>query len=125
MRPSRLLAWAAVFKAVLALGFFSIAELGLAAGTFSSGQTVYVGAYSSIPVGEKGRHFDLAATLCIRNTDIQNPITIVSAEYHDTKGKLVRSYLSGPIQLGPLAATHFFVKASDTSGGLTPSFLVR
>ena len=44
----------------------------------STGQTVYVPIYSHIYSGLKGRPFELAATLSIRNTDPQSPITITS-----------------------------------------------
>ena len=39
----------------------------------SSGQTVYVPIYSHIYSGVKGRPFDLAATLSIRNTNLKSP----------------------------------------------------
>jgi len=38
---------------------------------------------------------------------------------------LVKQYLERPIQLGALASTDFFVKKTDTSGGLGASFIVE
>ena len=52
----------------------------------SAGQTVYVPIYSHIYSGVKGRPFDLAATLSIRNTDPKYPISLVSVEFYDTDG---------------------------------------
>jgi hypothetical protein len=91
----------------------------------SSGQTAYVPIYSHVYVGERGHTFNLAVTLTVRNTDPMSQITIVSVDYRDSRGKLVKSYLEKPRSLGPLASTDFFVKESDTSGGLAPSFIVR
>jgi hypothetical protein len=76
-------------------------------------------------VGERGHSFNLAVTLTIRNTDPTGQITIVSADYHDSKGKLVKSYLENPVVLEPLASTAFFVKESDESGGMGPNFIVQ
>jgi hypothetical protein len=90
----------------------------------SEGQTVYVPVYSHIYV-MRGHTFDLGISLSIRNTDPTHPITILSANYNDSKGNLVRNYLESPIQLNPLASTDFFVSESDTAGGLGASFLVK
>lgn len=91
----------------------------------SSGQTIYVPVYSSIKVGHKGSHFDLAATLCIRNTDMKRPITVVSVDYHGSDGKLLRHFPDTPKQLAPLASTEYFIGSADVSGGLSPSFIVK
>ncbi len=80
--------------------------------------------YSHIYV-VKGHTFDLAICLSIRNTDPTHSITILSANYNDSNGDLVRNYLESPIQLNPLASTDFFVSEMDTAGGLGASFLVK
>jgi hypothetical protein len=90
-----------------------------------TGQTVYVPAYSHVYVGEKGHSFNLAVTLIIRNTDLANPITVTSVEYHDSHGKLVKSFLENPRQVAALASVDFFLKESDVTGGLAPTFVVR
>lgn len=90
----------------------------------SDGQTVYVPVYSHIYV-VRGHTFDLGICLSIRNTDPTHPITILSANYHDTEGNLVRGYVERPIELKPLASTDFFVSELDTAGGLGASFLVK
>lgn len=90
----------------------------------SEGQTVYVPVYSHIYV-VKGHTFDLAICLSIRNTDPTHPITILSANYNDSEGNLVRNYVENAIQLKPLASMDFFVGEFDTAGGLGASFLVK
>lgn len=91
----------------------------------SRGQTVYVPAYSHIYHGDKELPFYLAVTLSIRNTDPQHSITIVSVDYYDSEGKLIRRHLEKPEKLGPLASMHSVVKESDKSGGSGANFLVR
>lgn len=90
-----------------------------------SGQTVYVPVYSHIFLGERGRAFQLSATLSIRNTDLKQAITILSADYYDTNGTLVKRFIAKPLRLNPMGSTSVYVKESDTSGGVGANFIVR
>jgi hypothetical protein len=81
----------------------------------SGGQTVYVPIYSHIYSGLKGRPFSLAATLSIRNTDPQNPITLVSVKFFDSEGKLVKEYLDKPTKLAAMASTRYILPEGDTT----------
>lgn len=94
-------------------------------GGLSQGQTVYLPVYSYIYYGDKENRFHLTVTLSIRNTDPQTPITILSADYHDHQGTLVRKFVTKPVVLAPLAATRFLVAESDPAGGSGASLLVR
>lgn len=89
------------------------------------GQTVYVPIYSYIYMWDRNRRMDLTATLSIRNTDRQHPIILISVDYYNVSGKLVRRYLDNPVELDPLAATEFVVNQEDTSGGSSAAFIVR
>lgn len=89
------------------------------------GQVLYVPAYSEIPYGDRGFTVNLTVTLSVRNTDRKNPIKIKLLEYHSSTGSLVRSYLSEPQGLKPLASCEFGVKESDRSGGISASFIVE
>jgi hypothetical protein len=103
--------------------FFSTAwaQVGI---ELSKGQTVYVPAYSHIYSGDAEYKFMLAVTLSVRNTDPKNPLTIISVEYFDTNGKLLKKYLEKPIALAPMASTRYVVKESDESGGSGANFIV-
>ena len=90
----------------------------------STGQTVYVPIYSHIYSGVKGRPFDLAATLSIRNTNPKNSITLVSVKYYDTDGKLVKDYLKKPLQLNALVSTRYIIAEDDKAGGSGANFMV-
>ena len=92
--------------------------------TLSNGQTVYVPIYSHIYSGVKGRPFDLAATLSIRNTNTRNPITLVAVKYYDSDGKLVEDYLKKPLQLNALVSTRYIITEDNKAGGSGANFMV-
>lgn len=91
----------------------------------SMGQTVYVSIYSHIYSGLKARPFDLAAILSIRNTNITQAVTIVSAKYYDTDGELLKEYLNEPLLLKALASTRYIIKEGDKAGGSGANFIVK
>jgi hypothetical protein len=112
----------------LLIGAAAVWAASVAAGSEvepSSGQTVYVPVYSHIFFGDRGATFNLATTLSIRNTDPGQALSVISADYYDSGGRLLRTYLEKPIALKPLASTEIFIPESDTSGGFGASFLVR
>ena len=90
----------------------------------SSGQTVYVSIYSHIYSGLKARPFDLAAILSIRNTNPNNSITLRSVKYYDSDGKLLKEYLSIPLQLNALVSTRYIITEGDKAGGSGANFIV-
>jgi hypothetical protein len=91
----------------------------------SRGQTVYIPVYSHIYSGDREHPFLLAATLSIRNTDPKYPITILSVNYYDSNGKLLKRYIDTPTQLDAIATIRFVIKESDKSGGSGANFIVR
>lgn len=91
----------------------------------SSGQLLYVPVYSHIYTGDKERPFNLAVTLSIRNTDTKGTLRLTAVDYYDTEGKLVRSYLDAPRELGPLASIRYVVAERDVKGGSGANFIVR
>ena len=90
----------------------------------SRGQTIYVPAYSHIYVGNREAPFLLTITLSIRNIDAKHRVTITSADYYDSKGKLIRKYLEQPISLGPWESVRYVVPQKDKSGGSGANFVV-
>jgi hypothetical protein len=113
---------------ILMVTVLSLSRWGVAAGQdipLFTTQSVYVPVYSHIYIGNRGRPFQLSATLSIRNTDLYNTITVTSADYYDTQGKLVQRYIQKPILIKPMGAENLFVKESDTSGGAGANFVVR
>lgn len=93
--------------------------------TRSRGQKVYVPAYSHIYTGNRQTHSLLTVTLSIRNTEMAQGIEIVSVDYYDTKGMLLKHYLPSPIFLRPLESIRYVVDYDDTTGGSGANFIVE
>lgn len=88
-------------------------------------QTIYVPVYSHIYHGNKPRPFNLTVTLSIRNTDTKNQISVLSVDYFDTAGKLVKQYLKQPAELDILETIRYVIKSGDKRGGSGAKFIVR
>ncbi len=91
----------------------------------SRGETVYVPVYSNVFSAPKKIPFYLAAILSIRNTDMANPITVLSTDYFDTKGKLLKHYYQQPMTLAPLETVYVYIPEDAIAGGFGANFIVR
>lgn len=91
----------------------------------STGQTVYVPVYANVFVGSKSHSFMLSALLSIRNTDPKFPLTVMAVDYYDSNGKMVRSYIKEPLELKPLASTHYYIPDTEKSAGPGAKFIVK
>lgn len=89
-----------------------------------STRLVYVPVYSHVQYRAR-RQIELAATLSVRNTDPDRPITLVYVGYYDNAGDLVRDYVSRPTAIGPMASVDFLVEERDRTGGVGANFLVE
>lgn len=94
------------------------------AAQLSSGQTVYIPAYSHIYHGNKETPLLLSITLSIRNIDPINSLTVTAVNYHETQGSLVKKYISMPLTLGPLGSERYIVPQKDNTGGSGANFIV-
>jgi hypothetical protein len=90
----------------------------------TTGQTVYVPAYSHIYHGNKAAELLLSVTLSIRNIDMDNPITISAVDYYETKGKFLKHFLNAPVTIGPLGSERYIILQNDSSGGSGANFIV-
>ena len=91
----------------------------------SSGETLYVPVYSNVYAGPKAVTHQLATMLSIHNIDPGNSITILKADYYDSNGKFIESYIKNPIILKPFTHTFFYLKEYDTRGGPGANFIVK
>ncbi len=91
----------------------------------STGQTIYVPAYSHIYTGNKESPSLLAVTLSIRNTDLNHPIKILSADYYETQGMLLKRYITSPLILNALGTERFIIAHKDKTGGSGANFIVQ
>ncbi|MBF0164310.1 MAG: DUF3124 domain-containing protein [Magnetococcales bacterium] len=95
----------------------------------STGQTLYVPAYSSVWHGnlnERGKpaEIQLSAMLSVRNTDPKYRLTLSSVKYYDTAGKMLREYLQEPRLLAPMGTVAYFVEHQEREGGTGANFVV-
>ena len=107
--------------------FFLLCSMAISNGQniLSIGQTIYVPVYSSIYHGDKKRIWELAVTLSIRNTNINNSILINSVDYYDNDGKKLKIFIKRPQKLKALASIEFIINESDLSGGTGANFIVK
>jgi len=104
----------------------------------SKGQTLWVPLYSKFttrmvskkdfPWSETAKHevaLQLTTNLVIHNTDLKHPITIVKADYYNSNGKLLKSFVSEPLEIKPMAATHFFIRIEEKSEDWGTIVLIR
>ena len=91
----------------------------------STGQRVYVPAYSHIYSGNKEKPFLLTVTLSIRNIDPTNPIKITLVDYYETQGNLLKKHIGNPISVSPLESLRFVIPERDKSGGSGANFIVQ
>jgi len=90
----------------------------------TTGQTVYVPAYSHIYHGNKEAQLLLSVTLSIRNTDPENSISISVVDYYESQGKLLKHFIQAPVSLGPLGSERYIIPQNDKSGGSGANFIV-
>ncbi len=112
--------------------FFHIILMGYATNSFpneteeiSSGQVVYVPAYSHIYIGNAERPFFLTVTLSIRNVNRKRPVTITLVDYYETQGELVRKYIDKPVILKPLESLRYVIPEKNKEGGSGANFIVE
>ena len=87
-------------------------------------RTVYVPAYSHLPVGPDEKRKLFAILLSVRNVDSEATVTLTHVDYFDTWGHRVRRYLKHPQRLRPLETAEFKVDSQDEAGGSGANFLV-
>lgn len=113
------------FLLIVLVSFSSQIALASTEARLSKGQALYVPVYSNIFSAPKKIPFNLATILSLRNTDTSNPISILAADYYDTKGKIVRKYIQKPVTLAPLESTDIYIPEDDTAGGVGANFIVK
>ncbi|OGW37630.1 MAG: hypothetical protein A2Y97_10765 [Nitrospirae bacterium RBG_13_39_12] len=91
----------------------------------SAGETLYVPVYSNVYSGPKANPLQLATMLSIHNIDPKYSITMLKADYYDSNGRFVESYVKSPVTLNPFAHAYFYLKEYDKRGGPGANFIVK
>jgi hypothetical protein len=91
----------------------------------SSG-SMYVPVYAYIYFGDQFRRFNLTVTISLRNPNEQTALLIERADYFDSNGKILRSFVpKSGLELKPLGANNFKIQESDESGGSGASVVIH
>jgi hypothetical protein len=109
---------------IFALYAFPLPVQGAEPVSWSTGQTIYVPAYSHIYMGDREKQFYLTVTVSIRNSDPATPITVTGVDYLNSSGLLVKRFLKVPVLIRPYASLRYVVNESDNTGGSGASFVV-
>lgn len=87
-----------------------------------SGQS-YLSVYSHIYSKNQARSEDLTITISLRNTDPDHPLYLSKAEYYNTHGEAIKSYLDQSVKLEALETLEWVIDQKDRSGGSGANFL--
>ena len=85
--------------------------------------TTYLSSYSVIYARSEDRLMSLTGTISMRNINPQDTIYVERAEYHQTDGRLIRSYFERPIYLAPLETVEIIISEEDIAGGTGDNFM--
>jgi len=86
------------------------------------GQT-YLSVYSQIYSQSERNTKDLTVTVSMRNTDANNQLFIIDADYYNTKGDLIKSYFDEPIYIDPMETVEIIIDETDQLGGTGGNFI--
>ena len=85
--------------------------------------STYLSVYSEIySLSQKTTH-DLTVTVSIRNVSSTDSVFIEKAEYYNTAGDLIRSYLDETILVKPMETIEIVVESKDRHGGSGANFI--
>lgn len=85
--------------------------------------TSYLSVYSQIYSYTEHTSIDLTATVSIRNTSETDSIYLLRANYYDTKGVAIESYLSQPISIKTMETLEIVIAEFDKKGGTGANFI--
>ena len=83
----------------------------------------YLSIYSKIFSDTEHRTHSLTATVSIRNISQYDTVYLTRADYYDTNGKLIRTYLEHPNYVAPLETVEIVISEKDDTGGSGANFL--
>lgn len=85
--------------------------------------STYLSVYSEIYSLSEHLTHNLTATISIRNTSRTDSLFITKAEYFNTHGQHIRTYVEKPIFLLPLETVAIVIDEKDKEGGTGANFL--
>ena len=85
--------------------------------------STYLSVYSEIYSNTEKRTHALTVTVSIRNISSDKSIYLSKADYFNTHGELLTSYLKNPIEVLPLETIEIVIDKSQTHGGTGGNFI--
>ena len=83
----------------------------------------YLSVYSEIYSLSEKRTYSLTATISIRNISSTDSVYLLSSDYYNTVGELIRTYFNFPILVKPLETLEIVVDEDDKDGGSGANFV--
>lgn len=83
----------------------------------------YLSVYSQIYSYTEHTALDLTATVSIRNTSELDAVYLVKADYYDTAGNLIQSYVEDPIRVNQMETLEIVIAEVDKKGGTGANFI--
>ncbi|GGW74048.1 uncharacterized protein DUF3124 [Winogradskyella epiphytica] len=83
----------------------------------------YISIYSQIYSFSHHKTYNLTAMASLRNTSMHDTIYLSKADYYDTHGTLLKSYIKTTVYLAPLETVEIVINETDISGGTGSNFL--
>ena len=85
--------------------------------------TTYLSVYSQIYSYTEHTSIDLTATVSMRNTDDKRKLYLLKADYFDTEGNKIHSYVNKPIEISELETLEIVIAEFDKKGGTGANFM--
>ncbi|MAP53339.1 DUF3124 domain-containing protein [Altibacter sp.] len=85
--------------------------------------STYLPVYSEIYQRNENFTFDLTATVSIRNISLTDTVYLYKADYFNTHGERIRTYLEFPVIVKPMETIEIVVNEDDKTGGSGANFV--
>ena len=85
--------------------------------------STYLSVYSQIYSYTEHTSIDLTATVSMRNTDYDRKLYLLKADYFDTHGNKIHSYVNKPIEISELETLEIVIAEFDKKGGTGANFI--
>lgn len=85
--------------------------------------STYLPVYSEIYQRNENFTFDLTATVSIRNISLIDTVYLYKADYFNTHGERIRTYLEFPVIVKPMETIEIVVNEDDKAGGSGANFV--
>jgi hypothetical protein len=83
----------------------------------------YLSIYSQIYSLSQHKKYNLTVMTSLRNTSVKDTIYLFKADYYDTHGELIKTYIRKPVYMLPMETLDIVIKEADITGGTGSNFI--